>query len=282
MSQFEHPVSSQLMLISALLHSLFFSALILCTIILAASASYLQNAVVALSASFGPTFLQAILSGQGAISVGVAGIQLIAAYTSLKPATSFVDSLPPPQIPLRVLSRALAFVEDPEPADGVRNSAFTFFLTIGSFAVFSLLAYALLLRLPLYKLVIRSNEDDSSTTKPFSSDSPQASLRAVERKIRKLGISMFGVFAITLSVFPAVTSSILSVHEEGSGGPTWSQAAVFLPIGFMVFAVGDWTGRILPQAKFLTFTDWRALAVASAARIVFIVSRGCSGAIFLC
>jgi solute carrier family 29 (equilibrative nucleoside transporter), member 1/2/3 len=86
---------------------------------------------------------------------------------------------------------------------------------------------------------------------------------------------MFGVFAVTLSVFPAVTSSILSVHEEGSGGPTWSQAAVFLPIGFMVFAVGDWTGRILPQSKFLTFTDWRALAVASAARIVFIVSRGC-------
>lgn len=229
--------------------------------------------MVALSASFGPTFLQAILSGQGAISVGVAGIQLIAAYTSLRPALSLADSLPSPQIPLSLLRRALAFAEDPEPADGVRNSAFTFFLTIGCFAVFSLLAYALLLRLPLYKLVVRSTEEENpSTSKPSNSRPPHASLRAVERKIRKLGISMFGVFAVTLSVFPAVTSSILSVHEEGNGGPTWSQAAVFLPIGFMVFAVGDWTGRILPQAKFLTFTDWRALAVASVARVVFIAS----------
>ena len=118
--------------------------------------------------------------------------------------------------------------------------------------------------------MVRSTEESDSKS---SSKAPKASLRVVERKIRKLGISMFAVFGITLSVFPAVTSSILSVREEGGDSPVWSQAAVFLPIGFMMFAIGDWTGRMLPQAKFLTFTNWKALAAFAASRIVFIVSR---------
>lgn len=56
-------VTVSLYIVSTRIHEIdphvFFSSLIVCTIILAASASYLQNAVVALSASFGPIFLQA-------------------------------------------------------------------------------------------------------------------------------------------------------------------------------------------------------------------------------
>lgn len=100
---------------------------------------------------------------------------------------------------------------------------------------------------------------------------------AVERKVRHLGVAVLVVFAVTLSVFPGVTSTILSAPEGRD--PRWlqlpevlEQPALFIPLVFGVFAAGDWVGRLLPQVPALVVTDWRWLMTASVARVVFIVS----------
>lgn len=281
---------------------LFFAFLISSAVILSASASYLQNAVVALSAAFGPSYLACILSGQGGIGFAVAMIQLVSAWTaananspkSASTATKFalkVDMSPNPNVRATV-----QLLESPVPSAAVRQTAFSFFLTIGIFAVVSWFCYAVLIRLPLYRLVIRSEFDEAaqheaqrnrSRSSSSSSSRKQhrrkgsqdsslpaaASLRAVERKVRTLGIAMFLVFAITLSVFPSITSSVLSVETGAPDAALLQQPELFVPLGFAVFAAGDWFGRVLPQWEKLAWTNSKALMICSVARFAFIVSR---------
>ncbi|KAI5475437.1 nucleoside transporter [Pseudohyphozyma bogoriensis] len=232
--------------ISEINQTLFFVFLILCTVFLSASASYLQNAVVALSSRFGAHYLQGILSGQGAIGLSVALLQFISAYAS--------TSLPSRITPLAVPS-------------SVRASAFSFFLTITIFSFLSLLSYLVLTRLPLYRLVIRSAETSS---RPHSPSKRKPSLRAVEHKVRILGCSIFYCFFVTLAVFPSTTSSVASVHEGTGKGGRLAERTLFVPLGFIVFNAGDWIGRAMPGWKRIVFSDWRWLAGCSAARSVFI------------
>lgn len=259
---------------------------------LSASASYLQNAVVALSAAFGPSYLACILSGQGGIGFAVAMIQLVSAWTAAKAnlpksvsaPTAFAlqfDMSPNPNV-----QASIQLLESPVPPAAVRQTAFSFFLTIGIFAVISWFCYAILIRLPLYRLVIRSEFDEDAQRQAQTSDStsttssrgkgskdvPTASLRVVEKKVRKLGIAMFLVFGITLSVFPSITSSILSVKTGQPDAALLQQPELFVPLGFAVFAAGDWFGRILPQFESLAWTNWKGLMACSVARFAFIVS----------
>ncbi|GAA6029782.1 hypothetical protein JCM8097_001047 [Rhodosporidiobolus ruineniae] len=266
-------ISTQIKEINA---GLFFTFLVISSIVLAAAASYLQNAVVALSASFGPSYLNQILSGQGAIGFAVAMIQFIAAYGAAKAAQK--KSAPALLDQPTLLQRGLFTVRDEivelaVPPKSVRMSAFTFFLAVGIFAAVSWISYAVLVRLPLYRLVVRANfdsaaADDNASTK--SASAPLADLRVVERKIRHLGLALFLVFAVTLSVFPSITATIQSVHAGQPDAKLLQSPALFVPLGFAVFAAGDWLGRVLPQWEKLAFTNWKALWVATVARIVFI------------
>ncbi|GAA5892877.1 nucleoside transmembrane transporter FUN26 [Sporobolomyces salmoneus] len=278
--------------IEAIPSTLFFAFLIISAIVLSASASYLQNAVVALSAAFGPSYLACILSGQGGIGFAVAMIQLVAAWTAAKanlpksatPSSAFafqLETSPNPD-----LQATIQLLESPVPPAAIRQTAFSFFLTIGIFAVVSWLCYAVLIRLPLYRLVIRSEFDEDAQhqaeqnhsssnsngdgTGKGSEDTPAASLRVVERKVRKLGIAMFLVFGVTLSVFPSITSSILSVKTGHPDAKLIQQPELFVPLGFAVFAAGDWFGRVLPQWEKLAWTNWKGLMACSVARFAFI------------
>ncbi|GAA5927602.1 nucleoside transmembrane transporter FUN26 [Sporobolomyces koalae] len=269
----------------------FFMFLIASAIVLSASASYLQNAVVALSAAFGPSYLACILSGQGGIGFAVAMIQLVSAWSAAKanlprsasPQTAFalqLDMSPNPSV-----QATLNLLESPVPPAAIRQTAFSFFLTIGIFAAVSWFSYAILIRLPLYRLVIRSefdedaqhdaerNGNDSSSAHSNGKslkESGKTSLRQVERKVRKLGIAMFLVFGITLSVFPSITSSVLSVKTGESDAALLQRPELFVPLGFAVFAAGDWFGRVLPQWEKLAWTNWKGLLICSIARVVFI------------
>ncbi|GAA5880736.1 hypothetical protein JCM16303_004332 [Sporobolomyces ruberrimus] len=276
--------------IQAIPSTLFFCFLITSAVVLSASASYLQNAVVALSAAFGPSYLACILSGQGGIGFAVAMIQLVSAWTAAKAnlpksvsaPTAFAlqfDMSPNPNV-----QASIQLLESPVPPAAVRQTAFSFFLTIGIFAVISWFCYAILIRLPLYRLVIRSEFDEDAQRQAQTSDStsttssrgkgskdvPTASLRVVEKKVRKLGIAMFLVFGITLSVFPSITSSILSVKTGQPDAALLQQPELFVPLGFAVFAAGDWFGRILPQFESLAWTNWKGLMACSVARFAFI------------
>jgi equilibrative nucleoside transporter 1/2/3 len=218
-------------------------------------------------------------------------IQLFSAWTAAKanspksiaPSSAFalqIEMSPNPN-----MQATLQLLESPVPSAAVRQTAFSFFLTIGIFAVVSWFCYAILIRLPLYRLVIRAEFDEgaqqeaqqnhsssSSSNGKNSKDKPTASLRAVERKVRKLGIAMFLVFGITLSVFPSITSSILSVKTGHPDAKLIQQPELFVPLGFAVFAAGDWFGRVLPQWEKLAWTNWKGLMICSVARFAFVVS----------
>ncbi|GAA5871302.1 hypothetical protein JCM1840_004407 [Sporobolomyces johnsonii] len=264
--------------------NLFFAFLIISSIVLSASASYLQNAVVALSAAFGPSYLASILSGQGGIGFAVALIQFVSAYSAAK-ASASAD---PPSFTSLLLQTDVSLVstsdfghpsddlgihmfDAPVPPEATRKSAFSFFLTIGIFAAVSWVSYAVLIRLPLYRLVIRSTFDEDASSRSNSKpSSPSTSMRKVERKVRKLGIAMFLVFGITLSVFPSITSSILSVKTGEPDANIFQKPELFVPLAFAVFAAGDWFGRVLPQWEKLAWTNWKALMACSVARVVFV------------
>lgn len=222
---------------------------------MAAASSYLQNAVVALSSRFGPMYLQAILSGQGAIALAIATLQLTSALSG----STSSDTDP------------ATIITTTEIPSQIRQAAFSFFLIIGIFSAFSAICHLLLTRLPLYRLVIQSTH---TTKHHHNHPKTPPSFKTVERKIRSYGISIFYIFLVTLSVFPSITSSILSVHEGTSGGlgENWTRKEIWIPIGFMVFSAGDWIGRALPGFESMRFSSRNKLRWISIVRTGFVVS----------
>ncbi|GAA5870191.1 hypothetical protein JCM8547_006913 [Rhodosporidiobolus lusitaniae] len=247
---------------------LFLTFLMASAVLLSASASYLQNAVVALAASFGPSYLAHIVSGQGAIGFAVAMVQFVAALGAAKSARknpSPSDLL----IQSDFASPEALLTTMVSPPAAIRNSAFSFFLAVGIFGGVSWLAYFVLVHLPLYRLVIRAEfTDENASTK--SATPPVAEMKVVERKVRHLGVAMFIVFATTLSVFPSITATILSVKTGKPDASLLQQPELFVPLGFAVFAGGDWLGRVLPQWEKLAWANWKVLMGGSVARLVFI------------
>jgi len=66
-----------------LLRGFFSSFVLLNGILQACAGAYLQPAVIALASLFGPTAVQAVMSGQGAVGVVVSGVQVLSATASV-------------------------------------------------------------------------------------------------------------------------------------------------------------------------------------------------------
>eukprot|EP00731_Ephydatia_muelleri_P022228 Em0014g819a len=68
-------------------------------------------------------------------------------------------------------------------------------------------------------------------------------IREILGKIWLYALSVFLVFAVTLSVFPGVTSKIVSVDRDTDQSSPWS-GKYFTPLTcFLLFNVGDFVGR---------------------------------------
>lgn len=177
-------------------------------------------------------------------------------------------------------------------ADKLQLSAFIFFLIATIFAIVALICHILIVRMPYFRLTLKSaeadddhyddegeeNDDegagrdgrDSSTKGSGKKSKGHTSIFSIERKIRGFGLSVFWVFFVTLSVFPAITSSVLSVND-GPGASPILQPVLFVPLGFIVFNVGDWIGRVLPAIQMFILRSKKGLIIASLARTLFIV-----------
>jgi equilibrative nucleoside transporter 1/2/3 len=224
--------------------------------------------------------LRFVLIGQGGVGLAVALTQFIIAYTVSTRSTNEIEPLATPQ--------------------EMRTSAFHFFLIVTSFAVIGLISNFILITLPHYRSVIKDAastqapaEHEVSKISPTSFQDVNAKVRPLGKwlyislvldslliKSSYLGIALFYVFFITLAVFPSITGSIVSVTDQsttsglGTGGglgETLSKTELFIPLGFVVFAAGDWIGRAMPQIELFVIHDWKILSVCSAARTVFIV-----------
>lgn len=191
------------------------------------ASALLQNGAFAFASSFGrPEYMQAIMAGQG-----VAGV-----LPSLVQVASVLAS-PPPD------------VSDAEMTDsGQGQAALIYFLTAVAVSIVALFAFA-----PLVQRHNKLVENRMADTMAAS----MASIEEAERAARKV-VSMsrlfarlywvsggvFLCFAVTM-FFPVFTPKIVSVTPPEHAN-TLLQPAVFIPLGFFFWNLGDLMGRWMP------------------------------------
>lgn len=87
--------------------------------------------------------------------------------------------------------------------------------------------------------------------------------------------TIFLVFAVTLSVFPSITASIVSVsstrgNDTLTEAPRFLQPQVFIPLGFLCWNGGDLIARVFSAIPFLVVESPTILFLLSLARMSFI------------
>ena len=188
--------------------------LLIIALLLSVSCAYLQSAVFALAALWGSNETLAVMSGQGGIAVLVSGAQVILAIVSALHSGTPVESGSAAQSTLA----------------GVGLWA------IGSLgAVGCMIAHRHLLRHPDYSLVlapVRARRQALEQGSESIKTKEMSMTRHVFRKNIALEAAVAWVFVVTLSVFPPITTAILSIHAPP---PRLLQPAVFIPIHFVVF-----------------------------------------------
>lgn len=127
----------------------FFAFVLLNGAIQAAAGSYLQTSVIAVASLFGPTALQAMMSGQAAAAVAVSSVQLVSTAVFLWGKTK--DSVD------------VALKE----GSAEERSAFVFFTLSTLFLLGCAVAHAWLARMPIYKTIAAPLEQHKSTIEGF-------------------------------------------------------------------------------------------------------------------
>lgn len=213
----------------------------------------IQNGLFAFTSGYGRSeYTQAIMTGQG-----VAGV------------------LPPLVQIISVAAVRRSTGGDPAAAAESPKSAFIYFLTATAISAISLLAFFYLLRRKTHRDALQAAAkptiDGASEGDVLSGESqrnqsdgerPSVPMMTLFRKLAFLSVAVFLCFTVTM-VFPVFTAIIQSV----SGIDT----AVFIPLGFLVWNIGDLGGRLLTAVPKLSLTHWPfALFCIAMARLIFI------------
>ncbi|KAM3863168.1 equilibrative nucleoside transporter 3 [Diretmus argenteus] len=146
---------------------------------------------------------------------------------------------------------AVASIVDLAVADDVTDSALTYFLTADVFILLCITAYLLLPRLAYSRhymlaatcsspgMITETGGDGGGAGATSSVSIPP--LKPILRKTWVLGLSVFYVFCVSITVFPAISSGIESVNKD-TGSP-WT-TTYFVPlISFFLYNVSDFCGR---------------------------------------
>jgi equilibrative nucleoside transporter 1/2/3 len=131
---------------------LFFAFVLLNGISQAALGAYLQTAVIIIASLFGPTAVQATMSGQAAVAVAVSGVQVFSAAVSVWGLSR---------------EKIAAYVSNGEPEE---RSAFVFFGLSTVFLIIAAAANGWLVTMPAYKAVAGSLEQQKDVSEDGSSD----------------------------------------------------------------------------------------------------------------
>ncbi|KAL0949190.1 hypothetical protein HGRIS_009268 [Hohenbuehelia grisea] len=241
---------------------LFMSITLLNGMVQAAAGSYLQTAVIQIASLFGPTAVQAMMTGQGAVGVAVSGVQVITAIVS-------VWGLSPQSI--------TAYVSD---GSAEERSAFIFFSLSTLFLVASLGAQAWLVSMPAYKAIAAPLElHKTAGDVPHSlrhevqglvSRGPHDVVVSEKHNILRVArvniiyeIAVAYVFVVTLSVFPPITASVKATNPA-------THPLLFSAVHFLVFSIGDLAGRYFCSFRWFLIWSARKLMALSATRTLFI------------
>jgi equilibrative nucleoside transporter 1/2/3 len=184
------------------------------------------------------------------------------------------------------IASVLAIPQSKAAADSASpKSAFAYFMTATVVSGLCLVSFMLLL----------SRHDISingkSQTKPlFPNDAYSEEEICIRKsvplldllwKLKLTSFALFFNFGITM-VYPVVTQAILSVRPEGSG--RLFSPDVFIPTGFLLWNVGDLSGRLICGWDKLLIKDprWQAILAVSRAAFVplyFMCNIGGKGAV---
>jgi equilibrative nucleoside transporter 1/2/3 len=189
-----------------------------------------QNGVFAYVASFGrEEYTQAIMTGQGIAGV----LPCIAQIVS-------------------VLSVAPKQTQEGAPQESSK-SAFIYFLTATVISALTLVAFVYLLSKPRAQErldpILDDDEVDSGHGPVTRKSVPMMRLL---RKLYWLAGAVFLTFATTM-FYPIFTQKILSVRDPATSSRLF-QPAVFIPLGFLFWNIGDLAGRVIPGIPGLTLT----------------------------
>lgn len=214
---------------------------------------FMQNGAFAYVADFQrPEYMQAIMLGQA-----VAGV------------------LPP----IVQIGSVLSAGESQDAGQDSSTSAFAYFLTATSVSAMTLLAFFYLQTFrrphPVTDVAQEGlSEDEHVESDPLHASQadqinakPSVPLLYLARRLFFSAAAVFLTFGITM-VFPVFTQEIFTTNPDP---PPLLRDASFIPLGLLVWNMGDLIGRMLPLSPKLSLAHRpRILFLLSVARIVFV------------
>ncbi|KAG8766281.1 hypothetical protein FRC12_006982 [Ceratobasidium sp. 428] len=255
----------------ALLPGLFFTLVLVNGALQAILGAFLQTSIVALASAFGPEAIASYMTGGALVAVGVSLLKLSTAYAAL----AVLDNDHPPTQPDMSLALGLH-------GGTAAKGATAYFCMAAVFISSGIIGYGYLYpRIPRDILKHDSPEHDSGV----ESDEPSevdyllgrsrtpvpmstSSIWIVARKNASYNLAVFYVFVVTLALFPAITTSIVSVNS-----PTRSSIfnpLIFSALHFLNFNLADLVGRALTGIKSISPASNKSLLLYSLARTAFI------------
>lgn len=168
---------------------------------------------------------------------------------------------------------AVASIVDLAVAKDVTDSALAYFLTADVFILLCIIAYLLLPKLAYsrhYMLAATCSNPQVMSEGAAGTGSRVSvpPLRPILRKTFVLGLSVFYVFCVSIMVFPAVSSGIVSVHQDT--GSRWT-TTYFVPLtSFLLYNVADFCGRQATAWLQVPGPTSRVLPVLVLCRTVFV------------
>ena len=219
----------------------FFATTIVCVVIMNLAAGIYQGTLFGLAGLTGLSYTQAIMSGQG-----VAGIFAASADLVFK-------------------------LANPNPVDKT-SSAFGYFVTASVVILITAITYSFLFKLPKIKYHL-SHLSLKTDTEDISKQTVNATKSSVPywlifKQIMPLALSVSIVFCVTLSLFPAVISKIVSVEKSNQSRVTNDLFATL--VCFFIFNCGDLAGRIAAGSFQIVTEKGPWLPVLCFSRVIFI------------
>ncbi|EGO01623.1 hypothetical protein SERLA73DRAFT_177030 [Serpula lacrymans var. lacrymans S7.3] len=238
----------------------FFTFVILNGICQAAASVYMSSAFYAGASLFGPSYLQAVMTGQAAVAVVMSSVQVMTSLTSV-------------------------FGEAPKSIDTAGNGAAeersaSIFLSISLlFLVATAMAHSWMITLPEYKAKVGvlehkrfpiTSDSDSDELEMLVSHGPITTSADNNAQVFRVfnatfiyQFTAFYVFVVTLAVFPPITISI------GPSNPR-IHPLLFSSFHFLIFNIGDFVGRYVCSFPRLIIWSARQQVVLAALRTLFI------------
>ncbi|GAD95619.1 nucleoside transporter family [Paecilomyces variotii No. 5] len=204
-----------------------------------------QNGVFAYVSRFGrEEYVQAIMAGQGVAGVLPCIVQIISVL-------------------------AVPEKKQGPPGTGEQESpksAFAYFITASLISAVTLVAFFYLVRQQCRRGPKLVPDDEAE---PDLTGHKTVGLWVLFKKLHWMALAIFLCFALTM-VFPVFAAEIESVRDPASA-PRLFQPAIFIPLAFLIWNLGDLLGRIsvLIPSLSLTHYPW-ALFVIAVSRIVVI------------